>query len=525
MLTNMKSHLPKIVIVTLMVVIVGVPFLLRPAQEKPTQVGSDASKLIIMTPHNEQIRYEFEHAFNAYRKHSGQAPVVFDWRAGGGTSDLRKQIISQFQDLAKNGTENNGVGVDLFFGGGDYDHGKLAKGVTVQRNGEDVRISASVPAKLNEAYLKEVFPSPTIGGQPLYQKDLLWVGAALSSFGVVFNTDLIQMLDVPEPRSWNDFALPQYQNWAALADPGHSGSIAQTYNTILRRSGWNEGWTLLRRAFANSRYFSASSSKVPVDVSSGDAAIGMCIDFYGRYQASVTDDQRVGYVDPPFMTAITADPISVIRGAPHEDTAQQFVHWVLSKEAQGLWQRRVGVKDGPLISELRRQPVRADMYNNNEKMLWTDPQINPFGEAKAFAPGMPNFFSMVATITHAMGSDVHDDLKAAWAAINRVPDNDPVKKEMLKQFNAMPEDLVVVWPDEEMADHWQSIIADASHPRHDDAAAVLDNFVNRFSARYNADPDLKLKDRLRWTLFFRNQYRKVVALESQAGLKKKLVSD
>ncbi|WP_432800324.1 ABC transporter substrate-binding protein [Poriferisphaera sp. WC338] len=512
----MRTHLSKIVIVGLMLVIVGVPFLLRPAGKKVATEGGDAERLIIMTPHNEQIRGEFARAFNEHRKAMGKSAVVFDWRAGGGTSDLRKQILSQLKDIADQGHEDDGVGVDLFFGGGEYDHNKLAQGVKVDRDGKVVWISASVPAKVDEAFIKEVFPESEIGGEKLYRKDMLWVGTALSSFGVVYNRDLMKMLDVPEPKSWDDFARPEYANWAALADPGHSGSIAATYDTILKRKGWNEGWRLLRRAFANARYFAASSSKVPVDVSSGDAAIGMCIDFYGRYQASVTDDVRVGYVDPAFMTAITADPISVLRGAPNEAIAQEFVNWVLTKDAQGLWQRRVGVEGGPVESELRRQPIRQDMFVKNEQAKWADVGLDPFGQAKPFAKGMPSFFSMVATVTHAMGSDVHDDLKAAWAAINRVPNDDPVKGEMLRLFDEMPEDLRVVWPDDEMAKDWMAIMEDVDHVRHDEAVKVLKDFVGGFRTRYKENPDVKLDDRLRWTLFFRDNYRKIVELEKQA---------
>ena len=67
----MKDWWPRIVILALLVVVVGVPFVVRPEQASaPAAVtsGDEDLVLIIMSPHNEQIRYELERAFNAWRK-------------------------------------------------------------------------------------------------------------------------------------------------------------------------------------------------------------------------------------------------------------------------------------------------------------------------------------------------------------------------------------------------------------------------------------------------------------------------
>ncbi|WP_145077473.1 ABC transporter substrate-binding protein [Poriferisphaera corsica] len=526
----MKDHVAKFVIIGLLLIVVGVPMLLRPAKgeaggEVVALNGAGDTKLIIMTPHNEQIRYEFATAFNQWRLKQGKETVVFDWRAGGGTSDLRKQLLTQFVDAAKDGREEMGVGVDLFFGGGEYDHNKLAKGIKFKRDGEERKLSVSVPAGLNEAVIEDAFPGQMIGGSKLYRDDLLWVGTALSSFGIVYNRDVVEMLGVKEPKTWLDMTQPEFRDWAALADPSHSGSIAATYNVILMRKGWEDGWSLLRRAFANARYFASSSSKVPVDVSSGEAGLGMCIDFYGRFQAAVTDDVRVGYVDPAYMTAITPDPISVIRGAPHKAIAKEFIEWLLTKDAQGLWQKRIGTAGGPLASELRRQPIRRDMFTIDGKVDWADRELDPFSVAKPFVDGVPDYFGFVALVSHAMAIDIHEELKAAWAVINRVEDGNPVKGEMLRLFDAMPKELVVDWPSDELRDQWLLILEDEDDLRRDEVLGVLDGFVKGLKGRYKKNPDLKLQDRLAWTLFFRENYRRIVELEKQVELRRIAVAE
>lgn len=517
----------KIVIVGLMLLVVGVPFVLRPdnASGTLTEGNLPADRLIIYTPHNEQIRFEMSVAFNNWREAQGLPPVVFDWRASGGTSDLRKTILAQFVAKAKQSREDDGIGADLFFGGGEYDHNQIAKGVTVMRNGAEQQIPVAVSANLPEGLLEEVFPSAKIGGERLYHADKLWVGTALSSFGIVYNRDLLVMLELDAPTTWADLADPAYQNWLALADPAHSGSIGATFNTVLKRTGWTEGWSMMRRVFANARYFSNSASKVPVDVSSGEAAAGMCIDFYGRTQAGAVAaagwsgdvegerTSRVGYADPVVdgrsMTATTADPITLLRGAPDRETAEQFIAWLLTKESQRLWQAKLDTDGGPVRYELRRQPIRPDLFIAEEKKTWADPQIDPYPTAVPIMAGMPDFFSAVSSVSKAMAIDVHKDLIEAWRAILRTPDGHPDKAEMLRLFDEMPPELTLEWPDDALKNDWRSAVGDVDHPRHDEAAGVLSDFMTRFRGR---DDDQKLRDNLTWTLFFRDNYRQIARM-------------
>ncbi|MEM1208029.1 MAG: extracellular solute-binding protein [Planctomycetota bacterium] len=511
----MGMTLGRVVMGALLVLIVGVPVLLRLASggESTARASSGGERLIIRTPHNEQIRHEFTAGFNRWRAEQGLAPITIDWRTGG-TSDLRKQTLAEYGALAARDALDEGVGIDLFFGGGDYDHGKLASGVMV---GESRQPVSEVP-RIDPALLAEAFPSETIGGEPLVHPEGLWIGTALSSFGIVYNRDVVEMLGATEPADWTDLADPRLAGWVALADPSHSGSIAQTYNVILRRLGWERGWEVLRESFANARYFAASSSKVPVDASAGEAAAGMCIDFYGRYQAGAIGGDRVGYADPSApvasgervsTTVTTADPMSLLRGAPHRELAEQFIAWVISPEAQNLWQRKLGEEGGPTRFELRRQPVRADLFTPENRATWTDPEIDPFGVAAAVPDGTPNYFGVVATLTQAMGIDVHDDLKAAWL---RLRDGDWSEAEYAEAYgllHAMPAELSIDWPTG-LDQKWTLVLADPSHPRRGEVVETLDAFMGSIFDRWGTSQG-RINDRLAWTLFFRENYRAVAS--------------
>lgn len=533
----MKEHWPKFVIVLLLVLIVGLPIVLKPAGGAD---GSDVQadeqhRLVIFTPHNEQIRHEISTAFNNHRAANGLPPVRFDWRAPGGTTDIRKSILSQYQSIVSRGGDlDDGIGADLFFGGGDYDHGKVASGIEIERDGKKTFLRIFDDPQLPADLMQTVFPAERIGGERLYRRYtftedgqektyIAWVGVTLSSFGIVYNNDLLRMLEVDTPRTWSDLEAPKLQGWVALADPSHSGSIAATFNAVLRREGWTEGWQTLRRVFANARYFATSSDKIPVDVSKGDAAVGMCIDFYGRYQAGMIGGDRVGYVDPVVdgksMTATTADPITLMRGAPHKQLAQDFIAWLLSTEAQGIWQRRLDATaqgmPAPDQFELRRQPIRQDLYTPEQRAAWTDTEIDPYATAVPFPDGTPMYFGIIAATTQALAIDTHDDLIAAWKAIIAAQaSNHPNLPRMLERFDAMPKELTLLWPSEQIAADWKAIQNDPQHADHAVVVQTLTAWGDKLD-KMSKDSEQMEINRIRWRSFFRDNYREVVRLGSE----------
>ena len=503
---------PRFVILFFLALIVGVPVVMNRVVRltgSSTGMTGPGEKLTILTPHGEQIRYEFGRAFNLWRQQQGRTLVQLDWRASGGTSDLRRLVFDQFNAKISQGREDEGIESDLFFGGGAYEHGRLARGITTYRDGQTVSIPLSVPVQMPQGLLEQVYPQPNIGSEPLYDPQLRWLGVVLSSFGIVYNRDTLRGLGLDTPRQWSDLVDGRYLRWVALADPAHSGSIAATYNAILRREGWDEGWKLLRRVFANARYFTSSASKVPVDVSSGEAAAGMCIDFYGRFQSGAIGGDRVGYVDPRHMTAVTADPVSILRGAPNLDLANQFVLWLLSPAAQNLWQKKRHTPGGPERFELRRLPIRRDLYAGSVMQQWVD-DVQPFEIARAFPDGMPNFYAAIAPLAHVMAIDVHADLQAAWQAI--VDQRDPrIKQLMVEQFDAMPQELRVRWPDSDLALNWRGMLENPNALRHAEVRLVLRRFMDSIKQRMK-DRELFYEDRLRWGAFFRAQYRQTVRI-------------
>lgn len=446
--------------------------------------GAGSLRLVIVTPHVEQIREEFGAAFSRWHERAHGESVFIDWRTPGGTTDIIKQLEAQFEAAVVNGridengrAERGAIGYDLFFGGGSFDHGKMREqrsGVRA-RDGRRIAYRWGAPAGFSAEQLEEWFGPNKIGAQMLYDPDQHWIGTALSGFGLVYNRDVVASLGLPEPRSFEDLTDPRYAGLLALADGRQSGSITTTYDSILNKNDWDVGWRILRELAANARYFAAASTKPPVDVSQGEAAAGLAIDFYGRGQSQFVlqagrdaSESRVGYVDPEGAVYIDADPVSIVNGASEPDLARRFVEFCLTIEAQALWQFHAtgsaagannptleGVTLGPSRYELRRMPVRRIMYERYWDHL-TD-KVDPF----KLASDVPTrgYRPAIGPLMAAFGIDTARECRAAWRALNqareraRSGDFDPsTLAEMERLFYAMPEHRFrtgsIWWPSE-----------------------------------------------------------------------------
>lgn len=413
--------------------------------------------LVIITPHNEQIRTEFARGFELWHQEKYDEPVTVAWNVPGGTSEIRRMLQAQFTAALKEGRDPGGD-ADLVFGGGSYEHDVLKRGVSVEIDGTQVQQSITVSGDLDESFLLGIYGQRTIADKPLFDPQQHWYGTAVSAFGLVYNRHVLSQLGLPEPRTWDALVDPRLRTWIALVNPNQSGSITTAFETILQRRGWAQGWEILRRASANARDFSASSLKAPTDVSQGDAAVGVCIDFFGRYQSQAIADHgggdRVGYIDPMGDTMVDPDPISILHNAPDPELSRRFIQFVLEVPGQSLWQFQPSLDQpdglGPREFALRRLPVNRKLYTAYaDRMI---DHIDPYEDAQM--PEHPDraMRAFIAPIFGAMAMDTHPLLVEAWDAIvshPSYPDDhglvtssmvaDPQLKQMLEAFDAMPE--------------------------------------------------------------------------------------
>lgn len=459
------------------------PFLLKPSQS--TAPSHYDRRLVIISPHHDRIREEFGHAFAAHWKKTTGQTLFIDWRVPGGTSEIAMLIKSEsmaaFQqywqtklhqqwspsvaqsclnpkstpeDPARKAylSSKVGTGMDLFFGGGAYDFEQQARaGTLVAGDGDKTGLSGL--AKKHPEWFSDAGIPEKLSGEPFRDPQGRWCGTCLSTSGIVFNRDVLRRIGIPEdPVAWDNLADPRYYGQIALSDPGKSGSVTKALEMLIQQQmqsaydrlkavpkskltpeqleaqavaeGWNEGLRLILRISANARYFTDFSTKIPLEVAKGDAAAGMCIDFYGR---SAEEDvrkadgtSRVGFIAPLGGTSVSVDPIGMLRGAPDPELATAFMEFVLGDAGQKLWSFRVGEPGGPLHHALRRLPVRHDLYTPDNIAMMSDGHEAPFEKAQAFTyhpERTAALFNTIRFLVRVICVDSHEELHASWKTI------------------------------------------------------------------------------------------------------------
>ena len=293
-----------------------------------------------------------------------------------------------------------------------------------------------------EWFSDEVIPE-SFAGEPFRDPEFRWVGTVLSAFGICYNEDTIARLGIEEPPfSWNDLTDPRLLGQVALADPTKSGSTTKAFEMLIQEQmqaslrkegvpaehaiarGWDEAMRMILKISANARYFTDSSAKVPRDVAQGDAAAGMCIDFYGRTFNEMFRDgenrSHVHFIMPRSGTSIGADPIGMLRGAPSPELAHAFIEFVLSESGQKIWNFSPGSPGGPTRFALRRPPIRKDFYRESNTVFMTDPDVNPYEIAEGFTYNAEWTGSLFSALRLAIKSSCiypHEEQREAWAVL------------------------------------------------------------------------------------------------------------
>lgn len=447
-----------------------IPFILKPAPESADAAESEDT-LVIVTPHVETIKSEFEHAFKEYYFKKYNRSVTFDYRNMGGTSDIIRYISDRFESefrryyeakgmkwnpvvqgaFTRNQPKNApqeaqnarkmflesdiGIGIDLFFGGGTFDQAKMAQ----MGYAADAEVKKRHPEYFND----KIIPA-TFAGETFYDKNGLYYGVCLSSFGICINPDAVAEcgIDPAAVKCWDDMARPEFFGKVVVADPSKSGSVTKCFESILQEKmykavkkygqkkgleiGFAEGFDLIRRIVANSRAVTDSAGKVTREIGSGNGAIGMAIDFYTLAEQQFTTamspegKEKIRYITPDGGSFVSADPVQLLRGSKNKKVACEFIDFCLSKEGQKLWNHRVGVKGGPRKYALLRPPIRRDVHAEAKKEDLSPGSYNPYiSSENVYYNGRWTgpYFNLIRILIRTTMLDVIEEMRASHQAI------------------------------------------------------------------------------------------------------------
>ncbi len=266
-----------------------------------------------------------------------------------GIVDLRTIVIdaAAWPDFIRRGN------ADVLWGGGPTLFDSLYINNLLAPLDSDVVLSVikDIPDRVAGNPMKRVGPDGKV----------YWVAAAIASFGITINNDVIRQFNLPVPSTWEDLAKPEYGSTlymykkpsVAIAQLSRSTSTTRMAEIILQAYGWNKGWSVLAYIAANSDIKSGSEDARNAAIN-GEVAAALTIDFYG-YTAMI-QNPATRYIVPEGATVINGDPIAMAYNTRYREAAQAFIAWVLSPDGQKIW----------LDPMINRMPANPKVFDTPE---------------------------------------------------------------------------------------------------------------------------------------------------------------
>lgn len=376
-------------------------------------------KLIAISPHNTDIENEYETAFSLYHAREYGQRVAIEWRNVGGGSSA---ILHHLRNVYENSDHS---GIDIVWGGGDYNFTKMADEGILQEMTLASNVLENIPSNF--------------GGLEMVDPQKHWIGSAVSGFGIFYNKQLLARIKLPEPLQWEDLGAPGFYDLVGLADPMQSGSAAASYEMIVQSEDtWQAGWAKLLNILGNAKKFYAGAGDAAEALPSGEVAVTTCIDFYGTNRMAKYPKTLV-YISPKGQTAFNPDPIAILKNPPSPILAQRMVDFVLSRKGQALWALPVGHPDGPVRVSLGRQPIRKDVYQEYAGKL--SPMIvNPYAAGQTMVVDTELWsisYGLLRQLVWTAAVKNIDQLKAAKQKLIETG----FDTDRLKEFNTLPDNV------------------------------------------------------------------------------------
>ena len=359
----------------------------------PTEINSPQGvTLNILTRHSSELFQTFKTAFLA----SDLATAA----------DVDNVIFYQYLEGAWVTAAQTGT-MDIGWGGGPTLFDNLVSYDLVDKMNDSGVITevATIPEEVAGAAMKRYDA----------EDDLIWTGAAISSFGFTINKDVLDSKGLPYPKTWTQLLRPEYFSQVApliaMGNSPDTTSNTKIYEIILQKFGWDLGWGILT-AMAGNSVIKHGSTEVLTAVTNGEVGIGMTIDFYG-YGAQLSNP-ACEYIIPEQQSIVNADPICLIKGASptKRDAANAFIEFVLSDDGQGLWLssniNRIPIKQSAFDTPIGA--TRPDLYNAYNITI-TNVGID-FDDNLAASYHGTLLYYFQAAIT-----DAHSELRSAWSSI------------------------------------------------------------------------------------------------------------
>jgi iron(III) transport system substrate-binding protein len=159
-------------------------------------------------------------------------------------------------------------------------------------------------------------------------------GLYMGALGFGYSSDWLAKKGIPAPTKWTDLLDERLRGEVQVANPASSGTAYMLLATWVQLFGEEQAFAFLKALDANVNQYTLSGAAPIRAASRGETGIGIV------FLHDALTEQAAGApivaVVPREGTGYEIGCISILHGARHLSSAQAFVDWALSKEAEEL---------------------------------------------------------------------------------------------------------------------------------------------------------------------------------------------
>ncbi|MCC9620512.1 ABC transporter substrate-binding protein [Thalassospira sp. MA62] len=160
------------------------------------------------------------------------------------------------------------------------------------------------------------------------------VGVYAGALGFGYNSEVLAQRNLPEPKCWADLAKPEYAGEVQMANPNSSGTAYTMLATMVQLMGEDDAFDFLKSLHPNISEYTKSGSAPIKAAARGETTIGIVFMHDAVTQAASGFPIKV--VAPCEGTGYEIGSMSIVKGAPHMESAKAWYDWALTADAQSL---------------------------------------------------------------------------------------------------------------------------------------------------------------------------------------------
>lgn len=164
-----------------------------------------------------------------------------------------------------------------------------------------------------------------------------WVGIYTGFIAFASNKDYLAKHGLEPPTSWNDLLKPEFAGRLSMAFPYTSGTGYTRLATLVFLMGEKAGLEFERRISKVIANYTTAGSAPVTSVGLGEVAVGIAFS-HDVISKGIAKGYPVVLSFPKEGTGYEIGGMALIKGGPQPELAKIFYDWMLSAEAQSLFQ-------------------------------------------------------------------------------------------------------------------------------------------------------------------------------------------